>query len=217
MNEAPAREAADDEIAAWAAELWLYETHGADAEMWPGDDHVQIQDGLIEADELLIGAREALSGKQGVTHLLSQVQLWIHVDSNAGTSGAVMTVDLPDGTRLCSQSLDLDDLVPDVAWIEGMNVRSLYEELTRNVLGIARRLVSEHAGRTAAAEYDTERVFAELREEGARAAAEELMARIRAEGATEGDWGSEVIGAVEDWLTRYGVDISDPADEDEEV
>jgi hypothetical protein len=141
MTDTPVREATDDEVIGWAADDWLTAMTGDGPGHNPEDEHVQITEGLPEAESLFNDA-VAAARERGAHHLISQVFLWVYVDTHGDVAGVIVTVDLPGPVRIASEPQD--SLLPDIFWQQGMNIRELYRELIGNVTAIARSIISDH-------------------------------------------------------------------------
>jgi hypothetical protein len=75
------------------------------------------------------------------SHLLGEVGLHLILGHPTDDQAALLTVDLPGSTRLCSRDLILDDLLPAG---DAYSPEDLYAQLLGTVLRLARQLITEH-------------------------------------------------------------------------
>jgi len=136
-EQAPAQ-ITDEQVIGWAAEA------AADGPATASTMHA--------AHQLFDRAKEALARRcpGGSRHLLESVEMWPNLGTCGTLAGILLTVDLPpgtstpepDGVRLCTLQIDLEDLVdPDRQY---PTAEALYTDLLTNALSYARDEIDKH-------------------------------------------------------------------------
>jgi len=136
-EQAPAQ-ISDEQVIKWAAEA--------------AGDGPATASTMHTAHRLFDQAKHALARRcpGGSRHLLESVELWPNLGTCGTLAGILLTVDLPpgtstpepDGVRLCTLQIDLEDLVdPDRQY---PTAEELYTDLLTNALSYARDEIDKH-------------------------------------------------------------------------